>query len=177
MKITLLCLALCAVSFAQDAPKPPSPVKVTRIAAPKALKFELLVPGKLDEVWKAFTTTEGLNTWLWQDCSVELRPGGDWIARFPGGSVGGGTIVSFQPKRQVVIHAMAPDKFPTVRATGTTATFDFAAAGDQTRVTLTQTGWQQGQEWDDAYDYLATGNAQLLAQFHYRFANGPIAWK
>ncbi len=180
MKLTLLslcALTICPFTYAQDAPKPPSPVKVTKLASPKALKFELTIPGKLDDVWTAFTTTEGLNTWLWQDCSVELRPGGDWIARFPGGSIGGGTIVSFQARKQVVIHAMAPDKFPTVRATGTTATFEFAAVGQQTRVTLTQTGWQEGKEWDEAYEYLATGNAQLLEQFHYRFANGPIAWK
>jgi uncharacterized protein YndB with AHSA1/START domain len=177
MKTTILALALATLTLAQDAPKPASPVKVTKVASPKALKFEVLVPGKLDDVWAAFTTTEGLNTWLWQDCSVELRPNGDWIAKFPGGSIAGGTIVSFQPKRQVVIHAMAPEKFPTVRSTGTTATFDFKASGDQTLVTLTQTGWQEGKEWDDAYEYLATGNAQLLGQLHYRFAKGPIAWK
>jgi len=36
-------------------------------------------------------------------------------------------------------------------------------------VTLTQTGWKQGKEWDDAYQYLSSGNAQLLAQLHRRF--------
>ena len=122
MKNALLALALCALAAAQDAPKPPSPVKVTKLASPKALKFEVLIPAKLDDVWAAFTTTEGLNTWLWQDCSVELRPNGDWIAKLPGGAIAGGTIESFQPKRQVVIHAMAPAQFPTVRSTGTTAT-------------------------------------------------------
>ncbi len=45
-----------------------------------------------------------------------------------------------------------------------------------TRVTLVQTGWQTGAEWDAAYDYLAGGNAQLLAQLHRRFTTGPIAW-
>ena len=43
--------------------------------------------------------------------------------------------------------------------------------------TLTQTGWKQGKEWDDAYEYLAGGNAQLMGQLNYRFVNGPIAWK
>jgi len=31
-----------------------------------------------------------------------------------------------------------------------------------TKVTLMQTGWKQGKEWDEAYEYLAGGNAQLL---------------
>jgi len=39
-----------------------------------------------------------------------------------------------------------------------------------------QTGWKEGKEWDDAYDYLANGNAQLLGQLLYRFKNGPVDW-
>jgi uncharacterized protein YndB with AHSA1/START domain len=177
MKISLLILGLCAASFAQDAPKPPASVKVTRLGSPKALKFEVVVPAKIDEVWQAFTTGPGLNTWLWKECTVDLREGGGWTAHYPGGATGGGTIVSFQPGRQIVIHAMAPEKFPEVRRVGTTATFDFAREGKGTRVTLTQTGWQEGKEWDEAYDYLAAGNAQLLGQLNYRFTKGPIAWQ
>ena len=46
-----------------------APVTVTKIAQPeKALRFEVIVPATLDEVWTAFTTNQGLNTWLWQDC-------------------------------------------------------------------------------------------------------------
>jgi hypothetical protein len=72
---------------------------------------------------------------------------------------------------------MAPDRFPEVRSVGTTAVFDFAPEGEQTRVTLTQTGWRQGKEWDDAYEYLASGNAQLLEQLYLRFARGPMKWQ
>jgi hypothetical protein len=61
-----------------------------------------------------------------------------------------------------VLSAMAPEIFPTVRAERTTARFEFIAKGRSTRVRLVQTGWKQGEEWDKAYDYLATGNAQLL---------------
>jgi uncharacterized protein YndB with AHSA1/START domain len=154
-----------------------SPVTVTRIAAPeKALKFEVVVPAKTAEVWTAFTTSEGLNTWLWKECTVDLRPGGGWMVHYPGGATGGGTIENFQPGRQIVIHAMAPEKFPEVRRVGTTAIFAFAAQGEGTRVTLTQTGWKQGEEWDQAYEYLAKGNAQLLEQLHQRFVKGPVRW-
>jgi len=72
---------------------------------------------------------------------------------------------------------MAPERFPTVRATRTRATFEFSAlSANETKVTLTQTGWKQGAEWDEAYNYLADGNAQLLAQLHRRFVSGPLAW-
>ena len=176
MKTIVLGLALSAALFTQDALKPSTSVKVTKVDSPKALKFEVVVSAKLDDVWAAFTTNAGLNTWLWKECTVELKEGGGWTVHYPGGATGGGTIVSFQPKRELVIHAMAPERFPEVRRVGTTATFGFEAAGEKTRVTLTQTGWQQGKEWDDAYEYLAGGNAQLLGQLNYRFVNGPIPW-
>jgi uncharacterized protein YndB with AHSA1/START domain len=151
----------------------PSPVKVEKLSTPeKALRFEVVIPAPLDDVWAAFTTKAGLQTWLWSDCTVDLRPGGDWIVNYPGG----GTIVSFDPRREVVIRAMAPEKFPEVRRQRTTATFRFESAGKDTRVTLLQTGWKDGKEWDEAYDYLAQGNAQLLGQLRYRFVKGPIDW-
>jgi uncharacterized protein YndB with AHSA1/START domain len=153
------------------------PVTVTRVAAPeRALRFEVTVRASLDEVWTAFTTTDGLATWLWRDTRVEARPGGDWLAIFPQ-STGGGTILSLTPKTQLVIAAMAPDTFPAVRAARTRALFEFAALTPaSTRVSLVQSGWQNGEEWDKAYDYLAAGNAELLTQLYQRFASGPLVW-
>lgn len=153
------------------------PVIVTRVAAPeRALRFDVTVPASLDEVWAAFTTSDGLATWLWRDTRVDARPGGDWLAIFPQ-STGGGTIVSLTPKSQLVIAAMAPEQFPAVRAARTRALFEFAAlTPSTTRVSLIQTGWKTGDEWDAAYEYLAGGNAELLTQLYRRFATGPIAW-
>src|ERR1700733_13484006 len=142
----------------------------------RALVIELTIPAPRAEVWKAFTTSEGLSTWLTPGAVVDLRPGGEWTAHFPGGSTGGGTILSFIPQQELVLSALAPDKFPTVRAQRTRAVFHFESRGDSTIVRLTQTGWQQGPEWDRAYEYLVSGNAQLLATLHRRFVTGPIDW-
>jgi len=180
----LFALALCVAPVAARAqnagapPKKESHVAVAKLKEPeKALRFDVVVPAKPADVWQAFTTSAGLDTWLWQDCTVDLREGGGWIVHFPGGKTGGGTIISFRDGQQVVIHAMAPERFPEVRTVGTTAVFDFAPEGEGTRVTLTQTGWRPGKEWDDAYDYLASGNAQLLEQLYERFARGPMKWQ
>jgi uncharacterized protein YndB with AHSA1/START domain len=152
-------------------------VKVSRLSSPKkALRFETVVFAPIDDVWTVFTTKAGLETWLWKDARVDLRPGGDWLVLFSAASTGGGTIVSFEPKRRLVVKALAPEKFPTVRKEGTTATFEFEPLGSKTRVTLTQTGWREGKEWDDAYEYLASGNAQLLTQLWNRFIWGPMDW-
>ena len=79
-------------------------MKVTKTDKPeKALLFEVTVPAKLDDVWRAFTTKEGAQEWLWPDMTVELREGGDWIVHYPGGKTGGGTIVSFEPMQSITI--------------------------------------------------------------------------
>jgi uncharacterized protein YndB with AHSA1/START domain len=157
---------------------PPSPVRVTKQPAPdKALIFEVTIPASPTAVWQAFTTSDGLSTWLTPNAVVDLRKGGEWTAHFPGGKTGGGTILSFAPEKELTLAAMAPEWFPTVRQQRTTAKFQFFGAGDSTVVRLTQTGWKSGEEWDRAYDYLAQGNAQLLATLRRRFTDGPIDWE
>jgi uncharacterized protein YndB with AHSA1/START domain len=170
--IGLLTIAMAAAAAAQ------SPVEVTKDASPhKALVLEITIPAPLDDVWNAFSTSAGLSTWLTPGAVVDLRKGGEWTAHFPGGKTGGGTILSFRPRREMVLAAMAPERFPTVRADRTTARFQFKAADSHsTIVRLTQTGWKQGEEWDNAYDYLAKGNVQLLETLRRRFVDGPIDW-
>jgi len=174
----LLLLIVATQAFASSDVVHEGPVTVTKVREPKKeLRFDVLVPAPREDVWQAFTTSEGLETWLWKDCTVDLRRGGEWTVHFPSGKPGGGTIERVRAGHEVTIHAMAPEQFPTVRATGTTAVFRFDAVGDTaTRVRLTQTGWRDGEEWDRAYEYLAQGNAQLLGQLHHRFAKGPIDW-
>lgn len=144
--------------------------------AEKVLAIAVTVPAPRAEVWKAFSTSEGLSSWLAPNAVVDLKPGGDWMVRFPGGSSAGGTIVSFVPQKEIVISALAPEKFPTVRAQRTTARFALEDHGTGTLVRLMQTGWKDGDEWDRAYEYLTAGNAQLLATLHRRFVSGPIDW-
>jgi uncharacterized protein YndB with AHSA1/START domain len=172
MKTIFLALALSVTTaYAQE------PAKAVKAAgADKVLVLEVTVPAPLHAVWEAFTTSAGLSTWLTPGAVVDLKEGGEWTAHFPGGSTGGGTILSFVPENELVLSAMAPDKFPAVRATRTKARFQFEAKGDSTVVRLTQTGWKEGEEWVKAYEYLTVGNAQLLATLHHRFVNGPIDW-
>jgi uncharacterized protein YndB with AHSA1/START domain len=170
-----LLLALTLVLLAPTAGLPATAATPTTAPADKALIIELTIPAPLADVWDAFTTQKGLSTWLAPNVTVDLRPGGDWIVHFPQ-STGGGTILSFVPQKEIVISALAPDKFPAVRSARTHAVFTFEPRGNTTLVRLTQTGWQSGPEWDAAYEYLAWGNAQLLATLHHRFVSGPTDW-
>ena len=179
MKSTLSTLALLFAAFAaasttaQTAPAPAAAEK----PAPEKLIVQVEVPASLPAVWEAFSTSPGLSTWLGPNATVDLRPGGDWLVHFPGGSTGGGTIVSFVPQKQIVIAALAPDQFPHVRADRTRCVFEFEPDGKSTIVRLTQSGWKEGPEWQHAYEYLTAGNAQLMSMLYHRFVSGPIDWQ
>ncbi len=172
MKTVLLLTALSVVLHAE------SPVRVTADAVPhQVLILEVTIPAPLGAVWEAFATSEGLSTWLTPGAVVDLRAGGEWTAHYPGGKTGGGTILDFLPQHEMILSAMAPEQFPTVRAERTIAVFQFRAAEDgSTLVRLVQTGWKRSDEWNKAYDYLARGNAQLLETLQRRFVSGPVDW-
>jgi uncharacterized protein YndB with AHSA1/START domain len=171
-KSAVLLLLAAGPAFSQSAL--PAPVEAS---TDRKLVIELQIPAPLHAVWEAFSTSEGLSTWLGPDATVDLRPGGDWLVHFPNGSTGGGTVVSFVPEQEIVVSALAPDQFPHVRAERTRADFEFEAHGEATIVRLTQTGWKSGPEWDHAYEYLVAGNGQLLGLLHRRFVQGPIDWE
>ena len=143
---------------------------------PQQFVIEVEVPAPVGEVWRVFTTSDGLSTWLTPNASV-ICGRGRMDCRFPGGSTGGGTIVSFVPEKELVLSAMAPNQFPHVRAERTRAVFSLSRRGNSTVVRLTQSGWKSGAEWTSAYGYLVAGNAQLMATLHERFVDGPIDWK
>jgi uncharacterized protein YndB with AHSA1/START domain len=176
MKALLLAALFTAAVVSAQAPASVSNGPAQPSDSTKVLRIELSIPAPVHDVWEAFTTKQGLSSWLAPDVSVELKPGGDWLVKFPG-STGGGTIVSFVPEKEIVINALAPNSFPHVRATRTRAVFTFTAEGSSTLVRLSQTGWQSGPEWDAAYEYLVTGNAQMLGMLHHRFVAGPTDWQ
>jgi uncharacterized protein YndB with AHSA1/START domain len=182
MKTQIACtlavvLAIVPGRFAVAQTGNPAAASEPQLMVPQQLVIELEVPAPVSDVWRAFSTSEGLSTWLTPSATVDLRPGGEWTAHFPGGSTGGGTIVSFVPEKELMIAALAPDQFPHVRAERTRATFQFQSRGEATVVRLTQTGWKSGPEWTRAYEYLVAGNAELMATLHKRFVDGPIDWK
>ena len=179
-KLVTITLALAlSIAAAAQATKQDGAVTTTRLFEPeKKLVWDVDIPAPIEQVWEAMTTEKGLTTWITPTAKVELRKGGDWLAMWPGAAPGGGTIVDFVPGKSLSLRAMAPEKFPTVRRERTLAVFEFSPIDDKnTHVRLTQTGWKQGKEWDDAYDYLAWGNAYMMNGLRERFVKGPVDWE
>lgn len=149
----------------------------------RRLGWELVVPAPVSAVWEAWMTAEGIATWSAPAGYVEPWPGGAWEAHFqpdrPKGQRGSDAneILQVVHERALVIRAGAPERFPTVRAEKTTFVLTLTAVGEShTLVHGSQTGWREGPEWEEAFEYLAHANAVWLDWLHQRFTTGPIDW-
>ncbi|MEJ6023363.1 SRPBCC family protein [Ramlibacter sp. PS4R-6] len=152
-------------------------------AAEKAIDREVVVAAKVDAVWQAWTTTEGIKTFFAPDARVELRVDGPFEIYFnpfaqPGmKGADGMRIIGFQPQRMLTFTWNAPPHLPEARANRSVVVLRFEPVGDaQTRVTLHHIGWGEGGEWDKAYDYFSKAWPNVLGNLQKRFASGPVDW-
>ncbi len=154
------------------------------MSSPRVLKLEALVPAPIADVWTAWTTRDGLTTFLAPDARVAARPGGPFDILFlPEAPVGergseGCTVVTVSEPHRFAFRWNFPPELPAIRNEHTQVTLDLeSAAGGGTRVLLTQTGWQEGPDWDAGYAYFADAWDLVLKRLAHRFAAGPIDWE
>jgi uncharacterized protein YndB with AHSA1/START domain len=119
--------------------------------------FELRVP--LPRVWQAFTRAEDLESWMTgtvEECDV--RPGGRiaWAPDEYGQLVW--DVGDVEPERRLV-YSEGPGILPV--ATEVTVTFTETEAG--TRLTVTQAGFGEGEDWQAQLDNVGLGWIQTLA--------------
>jgi uncharacterized protein YndB with AHSA1/START domain len=142
------------------------------------------VPAPLAEVWRAWTTEEGAESFFAPKCRIDLKPGGAYEMLFDldaaqGEQGGEGMVVlAVQPMRMLAFTWNAPPHLPDVRVQMTHVVVRmWETESGETRVTLRHDGWGDGDEWDDAYQYFSrVWPKVVLPRLRYRFQNGPIDW-
>ncbi len=152
--------------------------------AERVVKAEVIVNAGLDAVWEAWTTEAGIKTFFAPACKVELRAGGAYEMYFnPGGAPGerggeGNVILALQPKNMLAFTWNAPPHLPLVRQQRTSVVLRFKEiAPGKTKVTLAESGWGEGEEWDQAFAYFNRAWQEIvLPRLQHRFDAGPIDW-
>jgi len=150
----------------------------------RAVRAEILVDTTPEEVWNAWTTVEGIQSFFAPACCIELQSGGAYEIYFfpdaPAGQRGaeGTRILALQAPRMLSFTWNAPPHLPEVRAQQTHVTVWITEAeGAQSRVILVQDGWGEGGEWEEAYRYFTHAWAEVvLPRLQQRFATDPIRW-
>lgn len=145
----------------------------------------VVVPGPVAEVWRAFTTSEGLMTWAVPFAVVDFRLGGLWESSYdPEGKEGDpanirNRYLGYVPERMLALQAVAaPPDFPHPEVLPELFTvFEFEAVGDgRTRVTAYGVGYRDTPASNAVREMFADANAWSLRMLHRRFAEGPLDW-
>lgn len=126
----------------------------------RVVKAEVVVNAALADVWQAWTTEAGAKTFFAPACKIDLRVGGAYEMYFnPAGAEGerggeGNAILAIQPHNMLAFSWNAPPHLPNVRRQRTSVVLRFKEiAPNKTRVTLVESGWGEGEEWDQAFAY------------------------
>ena len=149
----------------------------------RMLRQEVIVPGALNEVWEAFTTSEGLRSFAVPVVEFELKSGGKFHTHYqPGAKIGDpgtifNTVVAYLPLKMLAFRVGLTDRFPAgPREAGTLFTvIEFESTAPRaTRVVGSMLGWGRGEDWDEVYRFFASGNAYTLRKLQARFLKGPV---
>ncbi len=129
---------------------------------PEPIVKKAVVNATAAELWRLWTTREGLNSFFGRDSRVELKVGGAFEIYFlmenEYGLRGseGCRILSFLPEKMLSFSWNAPPKFPEVRNSEykTRVIVEFnETEGEATEVLLTHTGWPDDAGWLPVHAY------------------------
>jgi uncharacterized protein YndB with AHSA1/START domain len=151
----------------------------------RIIRGEVVVEASLDEVWEAWTTKEGLQTFFAPVCEIELRVGGRIEILFdpdaPEGERGAEDthIMAFQPRTMLAFTWNAPPSMPEIRHHRTHVVIRFSERpSGRSKVTLFHDGWGEGEHWDAAFDYFVRAwNQIVLPRLQHRFSQEPVDWQ
>jgi uncharacterized protein YndB with AHSA1/START domain len=156
---------------------------VLGLPAPEPVVKTAIVNAPRLEVWKAWTTTEGVRSFMARDVEVDLKLFGNFEPRFqpnsPLGSQGaeGCRVLSYLEGKMLSFTWNNPPILPTLRNLKTFVVIELADEGaNKTKVTLTHSGWPVHEKTEEAKTYFNRAWGNVLANLVKRFEDGPIQW-
>jgi WD40 repeat protein/uncharacterized protein YndB with AHSA1/START domain len=139
----------------------------------RILRKEVTITCSLDDVWRAWTTSEGMASFFSPTSNIELDPGKPYEMFMnmskPDESGGRGSegckTLGFIPKEMLSFEWNFPPKVPTLRNAHekTFVVLRFIDLGDgQIKVKFAQLGWKKGKDWDEGYKYFDAAWGHVL---------------
>lgn len=184
-------LILCLLSGARAHAEPSAaktPSKKKKGASDRILRKEVVVPATLEQVWRCWTTEEGIAHFFSPESKIELKPGGAYCIYMmkmpPGKKMKRGTegckLLSYIPQEMLAFEWNFPPAVPTLRDSGalTQVVLRFKDVGDgKVKVEFAQLGWKKGEDWDKGYAYFDKAWSFVLNGLKEHFEKGQSGGK
>jgi len=149
----------------------------------KILHLEITIDAPVSEVWKHWTTPQGIKSFFAPGCNIDIKPGGPYEIFFypenPPGQRGADfqMVMAVEDQRMLSFTWNFPPDLSDIRDQRTLVILRFSEDGGKTVLTLNQCGWGEGDSWMRGYDYFTHAWGRVvLPRLKYSFAQGPIDW-
>jgi uncharacterized protein YndB with AHSA1/START domain len=157
-------------------------VLAAEAASERALRAEASIKASPAEVWRAWTTSDGAQTFFAPKANIQLDVGGPYEIYFnPANermSTKGMKVLSFAPEQRISFQWNAPGDVANMPGDGTWVVVELRPEGaGATHVTLSHLGWKSAADLDHAFAHFSQGWAEALQRLNRRFADGPIDWQ
>ena len=146
--------------------------------APTFVAHEAIVPAPVAQVWEAFTTKKGLESWMVAHAEIDLSVGGKMLTHYnKEGKIGDdgtieNTILSYDPGRMISIKATKPPaNFPfkeAIKKMWTVVYFDPTPDG-KTKVRAISHGFTPDKDSQTMRGHFDAGNKYTLDKLVERF--------
>ncbi|MEO5946414.1 MAG: SRPBCC domain-containing protein [Chitinophagaceae bacterium] len=141
----------------------------------RALQFSIVVPTNKVEVWKMFTTDEGLEKWIAPVVTTNIKIGG-WIrTNYDSTKTTDDTtaiqldIINYLENEMLTLKVNLNDNFPKEAKDedkNLQEIIQFVDMGNgNTKIVSTMVGWGQGSHWDQTYTFFEKGNEWTYKEF------------
>lgn len=144
---------------------------------------QVVVAAPVEAVWRAWTTRDGIVSFMAPDAEIEPRVGGAFHIHFnPYGEPGlkgadDMRYMALQPPTMLSFDWNAPPHLAQARQQRTFVVVRLKDLGNaRTQVSLTHLGWGEGGEWDLTYTYFERAWGVVLGNLQQRFETGPKDW-
>ena len=156
---------------------------MTANARESAIELSVVVSAPVAEVWKAWTTSEGIVSFFAPEARVEARPDGAFaiiIDPYAAPGLQGADdmkVLAVEHEQLLSFTWNAPPSLPQARKQRTVVVLRFAPEAEGTRLTLSHLGWGNAGEWPKARAYFERAWPNVLKQLQQRFETGrPQDW-
>jgi uncharacterized protein YndB with AHSA1/START domain len=134
----------------------------------KVLQLSIIVPATVKEVWKLFTTDEGLKKWIAPVAKIDMKIGGSIRTNYDSNKTVDDSssikldIINYIEYEMLTLKVNLNNSFPAEAKKedkNLQEILQFVKVGEhETKIISTMVGWGQGSNWDKAYSYFEKGN-------------------
>ena len=138
----------------------------------------------LDDAWNIWTTNEGVTSFFAPRANIEANIGGRYELFFDTKAAKGfqGTegcrVLALERLKRLVFEFIAPPQFPNVRRVRSRVDLMFQEAfrGGLVQVDLMHSGFMEGEEWDECFDFFSWSWDLAFGRFQYRCSGRSVDW-